>query len=103
MRPWTVEFEAELWRYPGDTGWHFLTLPDGVADDIDERAGERAGFGSVPVEATIGTSTWHTSLFPDTSAASFVLPVKRAIRERERLMAGDTVVVRLRSDAGRAT
>lgn len=96
------EFTSELWLYPGDAGWHFLTLPEGVADDIDDLVGERAGFGSIPVEVTIGSSTWKTSLFPDTKAGSFVLPVKRAIRLRERLEVDARVSVRLRHDSDRS-
>lgn len=96
------EFTSELWLYPGDAGWHFLTLPEGVADDLDDLVGERAGFGSIPVEVTIGSSTWKTSLFPDTKAGSFVLPVKRAIRQRERLEVDARVSVRLRYDSDRS-
>lgn len=95
------EFTATLWLYPGDAGWHFVTLPPEVADEIDEVAGERAGFGSVPVEATIGTSTWKTSLFPDKQAASFVLPVKKAVRQKEGIDADASVFVRLRHDTER--
>ncbi len=95
------EFASELWLYPGEAGWHFVTLPTDVADDIDEIVGERAGFGSIPVEATIGTSTWKTSLFPDKRAGSFVLPVKKGIRQAELLEVDATVVVRLRHDADR--
>lgn len=96
------EFTSELWLYPGDAGWHFLTLPEGVADDLDDLVGERAGFGSIPVEVTIGSSTWKTSLFPDTKAGSFVLPVKQAIRQRERLEVDARVSVRLRHDSDRS-
>lgn len=96
------EFTSELWLYPGDAGWHFLTLPERVADDLDYLVGERAGFGSIPVEVTIGGSTWKTSLFPDTKAGSFVLPVKRAIRQRERLEVDARVSVRLRHDSDRS-
>jgi hypothetical protein len=59
------EFASELWIYPGEGAWYFVTLPNDVADEIDDLVGERAGFGSVPVEVTIGASTWKTSLFPD--------------------------------------
>jgi hypothetical protein len=95
------EFTSELWLYPGEAGWHFVTLPADVADHIDEVGGERAGFGSIPVEATIGSNTWKTSLFPDKHAASFLLPVKKAIRQKERLEVGAPVLVRLRYETGR--
>lgn len=97
----TFEFTGDLWLYPGEAGWHFITLPEGVADEIDELVGERGGFGSVPVVVTIGTSTWRTSLFPDKDTASFVLPVKKDIRQKERLEVDTKVSVRLRHDGDR--
>lgn len=96
------EFTAELWLYPGDAGWHFVTLPPEVADDIDEVVGARAGFGSIPVRVTVGSSIWKTSIFPDKASASFVLPVKKSVRISEQLDAGSPVTVRLRHDADRS-
>jgi hypothetical protein len=43
----------------------------------------------VPVLATIGASTWRTSIFPDTTRGTYVLPVKRAVRAAESLDVGD--------------
>ena len=73
------------------------TLPDELADDIRARTddGLRRGFGSVRVEATVGGSTWRTSVFPDTSSGSFVLPVKKPVRIAEGIEPGDTVDVSL--------
>ena len=96
------EFTTELWLYPGEAGWHFVTLPTGVADAIDEEVGERAGFGSIPVEVTVGASTWKTSIFPDKQSASFVLPVKKSVRASERLDAGSPVTMRLHHDTDRS-
>jgi len=96
------EFTSELWLHAGDAGWHFVTLPVEVADDVDELAGERSGFGSIPVKATIGASAWKTSLFPDKQAGSFVLPVKQAIRRQEGLEVGVPVLVKLILDRDRA-
>lgn len=90
-----------LWLYPGEAGWYFVTLPAEVADDIDEMVGERAGFGSIPVEVTVGESTWKTSIFPDKQSASFVLPIKKAIRQQENLEADSPVTVRLHHDTTR--
>ncbi len=101
----TFQFTSDLWRYEGEAPWHFVTLPEDVADDLDELVGERPGFGSVPVEVTVGSSTWKTSVFPDAKTGSFVLPIKRAIREREGLDVDAPVVVHLRHDdeRGRAS
>lgn len=54
-------------------------------------AGPPRGFGSVRVEATVGGTTWRTSVFPDSRGGSYVLPVKRAVREAEDLDDGDQV------------
>lgn len=90
-------FHAELWRHEGNGAWHFITLPFEEADEIDEHsAGHQRGFGSVRVEVTIGTSTWTTSIFPDTKRKSFVLPVKKAVRGAEGIGDGDVVEVSLR-------
>lgn len=92
----SFSFAAALWRYPGEAGWHFVTLPHDVADEIDEiTTATRRGFGSVRVEVTIGSTTWRTSLFPDTKAESYVLPVKKPVRSAEGVDAGDTVEIRL--------
>ncbi|KRE66221.1 hypothetical protein ASG92_16415 [Arthrobacter sp. Soil736] len=87
-------FRAELWLYPGDSGWHFLTLPEDLADDIrEESAAFRRGFGSVKVTASIAGHQWQTSLFPESRSRSYVLPVKKAIRTAARISAGDEVEV----------
>lgn len=89
-------FSAELWRYQGQAAWFFVTLPFDVADDIEEisRPVQR-GFGSVRVRATVGSTTWSTSLFPDTKAESYLLPMKKAIRTAEGLHEGVPVEVSL--------
>lgn len=87
-------FDADLWLHDGAAPWHFVTVPGGIADEIEATVrGARRGFGSVKVSVTIGSTTWATSLFPDAKAASYVLAVKRMVREREGLTAGDTVSV----------
>ena len=90
-------FRARVWEHsPGEPGsWHFLTLPADLAEDIRLEAGPRAGFGSVPVEVSVGSSTWRTSLFPDTATGSFVLPVRKQVRLAEGLGAGRTCQVTL--------
>ena len=84
-------FAAELWLWNGDKGsWHFLTLPADVSDDIEARtADQQRGFGSVRVRVTIGTTTWSTSVFPDSKRGAYVLPVKKDVRRAEGIDAGD--------------
>ena len=89
-------FDAEVWKYPGESAWYFLTLPLDCADDIQELTeGRRNGFGSVRVIVTIGTSRWTTSVFPDKRSGSFVLPVKKPVRKAQDLDDGAVATVHL--------
>ncbi|MBG0564263.1 DUF1905 domain-containing protein [Actinoplanes aureus] len=91
-----VEFKAELWIWDARRGdsWTFVSLPAADSDEIrDLTAGQPRGFGSVRVRATIGGSTWTTSIFPDSGRGAYVLPVKRAIRAAEKLSSGDVAGV----------
>lgn len=90
-----LRFTAHLWEHSGDGSWHFVTVPVEVSDEVRaEVDGPRRGFGSVRVEVTVGTTTWRTSVFPQ-SDGTFVLPVKKAVRRGEDLLAGDDVSVAL--------
>jgi hypothetical protein len=92
----SYSFSTELWHYPGEAGWHFLTLPADVAGDLrEESAAVRKGFGSVKVTAEIAGYTWQTSVFPDSKSGSYLLPVKKAVRDAVRISAGDDVAVQL--------
>jgi Domain of unknown function (DUF1905) len=91
-----VVFEAELWVWDARRAetWTFVTLPADASEEIRERAaGPRRGFGAVRVRATVGATGWKTSIFPDASRGSYVLPVKRAVRQAEGLQVGDTFTV----------
>ncbi|MBW4720514.1 DUF1905 domain-containing protein [Saccharothrix obliqua] len=93
-----IDFAAELWVWDArrvDT-WTFVSLPADASDEIRERsAGRRNGFGSLRVRATLGGSTWATSIFPDAASGCYVLPVKRAVRQAEALAPGGTAEVRV--------
>jgi hypothetical protein len=85
-----------LWLYPGESAWHFITLPVDIAEEIrEEFAGFRKEFGSVKVAADIAGEHWQTSIFPDAGSGSYLLPVKRAVRAAAGISAGDDVDVRL--------
>jgi hypothetical protein len=97
-RPGTQEgdrvytISAEVWRYPGMAGWHFITVPTAISEEIRERLGNmQRGWGSVPVVVTVGTTTWKTSLFPDKETRGYLLPLKAEVRKRENIADGDTI------------
>jgi hypothetical protein len=89
-------FDAEVWEHHGPGSWHFLSLPEDAADDIEEMFGHRAkGFGSLRVDVTIGATRWSTSIFPDSKRGTYVLPVKKAVRAAEDLSVGSVARVDL--------
>lgn len=97
MSSMSYSFTAEVWEWTSRTSWFFVNLPEDQADDIEERYRRRAaGFGSVRVEVTIGSTTWQTSIFPSKENATYVLPLKKAVRVAEGLEPGSPATVELR-------
>ena len=91
----TCRFTAELWRWEAQGAWFFVTVPPPESALIRERPRPPRGFGSVRVRATIGSTTWSTSVFPDSTRGAYVLPVKKAVRRAEDLEEGDDAAVLL--------
>jgi hypothetical protein len=90
------EFDAPLWRHPGEDGWYFVSLPPEISADIaDVSAAARRGFGSVRVAVTVGATSWRTSVFPDAKTGTYLLPVKKAVRAAEQIEDGDNVRARV--------
>jgi hypothetical protein len=83
---------GEVWRHPGAGGWHFVTLPDDVADEVRARSIAKP-FGSVAARVSVGAVTWETSLFADTKSGSYLLPIKAPVRRRAGIEAGDAVTL----------
>jgi hypothetical protein len=94
------EFSAELWIWDArrEDSWTFLSLPIEESEEIRAYSASepRAGFGSVRVSVTIGSSTWQTSIFPGEDG-NYALPIKKSIRRVEGIAAGDVVTVKLRT------
>lgn len=91
----SFSFDAELWLSNVEGSWVFLTVPEAISDEIEDGVPTKGGFGSVKVNAAIGGTTWSTSLFPDSKAGAYILPVKKAVRTAESIDVGDTATVSL--------
>ncbi|SKA98020.1 protein of unknown function [Agreia bicolorata] len=100
MKP--VIFDAQLYSLPSTNAWVFVSLPLDASDEIRERTSvPRPGFGSVYVTATIGSTTWTTSIFPESGGGPYVLPVKKTVRSAEGIAVGDTATVTVEIDLSR--
>ncbi|MDA1169285.1 MAG: DUF1905 domain-containing protein [bacterium] len=71
-----------------------MTLPKKYAKEIRNMFGESPrGWGSFPVDVTIGSSTWKTSIFPDKKSGSYLLPLKKEVRKKEGIVENERVEV----------
>ena len=88
-----IKTSGPLIRWSGDkASWYFIIVTGDAIGEIHFAAmGRTGGFGSVKVRATIGGTTWETSLFPDRKRGGFVLPVKAAVRKAEGMAEGDRI------------
>jgi hypothetical protein len=94
-RPWTIRGPVWLWQgsdgAPAKGSWYFLTIDGETASAIRASAANAAAWGSVSVTATIGGTTWRTSLFPSKAHGGWLLPLKAAVRKAERIAEGSEV------------
>lgn len=94
-------FDAPVWVWDARRTdvWTFVSLPAEDSAEIREfSAGIPRGFGSVKVTATIGATTWRTSIFPSKDGV-YVLPLKKAVRTAEGLAIDDVATVKVELDA----
>jgi hypothetical protein len=91
-----VDFDARVsrWDARADSSWFFATLPPDLSELIREIPRPVRGFGSVRVRARVGQTEWTTSIFPS-SGGTFVLPLKKSVRDAESLVDEGPLSVRL--------
>ena len=88
------EFTGEIWHWRGPAPFHFVTVPEEQAADIQALAADVTyGWGMIPVRVRLGETAWKTSLFP--KDGGYVLPLKDAVRRAESVELGDTIAVEL--------
>jgi len=89
-----ITFDAEPFPWHGDkVSWVFVAIPKDDADAIDDATSLTGGFGSVKVKVQIGKTSWSTSLFPSKEMETYVLPLKKAVRQAEGIEVGKRVEV----------
>ena len=87
-----LSFEAEVIVWRGPSPYFFAPVPTVDADEIRRVARAASyGWGVIPVEATIGETTFTTSLFP--RDGTYLLPLKDAVRRKAGVTAGDRIAV----------
>ncbi len=87
--------KSKVWRWPGDGGWHFITLDKKLSEDI--RAVYTRGF--VKIQARVGKTVWDTSLFPHTinkkvsKQMEYLLCINKKLMKVEGIFTGDEIKI----------
>lgn len=97
MKERTYHLRGKVYLWSGNAAWHFVNVSKAKAKEIAYfHSHIAAGFGSVPVEVTIGKTSWKTSIFPSKKDGTYLLPLKAAVRKAEHIQAGDSIRYSLR-------
>jgi hypothetical protein len=92
-------FKAKVWLWETDkapASWHFVSVPSKYAIDIKEIfSTNKRGFGSLKVKASIGKTTWNTSIFPDNKSETYLLPLKKDVRDKEHIVVDQTRQIKI--------
>ncbi len=83
-----IEHTGVVERYPGSGGWWFVSMPDELVEPLRRRS-ER---GLIPITATVGSSTWSTSLMPKGDGTLFV-PLNSRVRKAAGIDVGDEITI----------
>ena len=70
-----------------EAAWFYIDVPL-----IKVPKTERRGWGSVPIMATVGKTTWRTSIFPMKKDYYFI-PLKKSVRKKEDMFEGDIITI----------
>ena len=74
-----------------------MVVPDEPSDEIHAVSKlVTYGWGVIPAQVSIGTTSWRTSLIP--RDGRYLVPLKASIRKAESIDEGDTVAVTLEID-----
>lgn len=96
----SFEVKGKVWRWKdsaGSTsgGWYFMYVPEKLSRQIKDsaRSKKKVGFQFVRIKATLGKTTWQTTLFP-TKDGPYLIAIKADVRRKESIDEGDTALLR---------
>ena len=88
----TFGIRGKLWRYPGVGAWHFVYVSKEISQKIRDTKQMKKGSSFVRVRATVGKTSWVTTLFPSKDGP-YLLAIKADVRAKENIAEGDQVAV----------
>lgn len=88
------EFESKVIEWRGPAPYFFATTPNEVTKELEVSAGHLSyGWGCIPVDVTIGNTTFYTALIP--REGTYFVPLKAAVRKAETIDLGSSQKIRL--------
>ena len=88
------EFESEVVEWRGPAPFYFAKTPPHVTEEIEKNAGHLSyGWGCIPVDVTIGNTTFYTALIP--REGTYFVPLKAAVRKAESIKLGQIISIAL--------
>lgn len=91
-----VEFSGVIWLWAiRSQEYAFVTVPEELSAMIKEIPRIPRGFGSVRVQASMGSTVWVTSIFPSSEQNGYILPIKKAVRSAEKVGVDDECSIQL--------
>ena len=91
MQKNTYTIKEKVWRWPGDGGWHFVTIGGKKFEEIRKKFPK----GFVKVRATVGKVSFDTSLFPHTKHNEYLFCVNKKIRKNLEIWEGDEIKLKI--------
>ncbi len=93
MNELEYKFELKLQIWDGPAPWYFFELPSTESAYIRREFRHlHRGWGSIPVIAQIGDTSWKTSIFWE-KKGQYLLLVKKEVRTREKITNGNIVEI----------
>lgn len=81
--------------YPGKAGWYFVRISKEESTELDRGyMWPKKGFRSIPVDVTVGETTWKTSVFLE-KAGTYFLPIKKEVRVKEGIEEDNVITLRI--------
>ena len=89
----TYQIKGRVWRWPGQMGWCFVSIDKKLTEEL-KKTGKKYIYGSgfIGIKAKIGKTEWETALFPYSKEGIYLLSIKGAVRKKEEILEGDTIL-----------
>ena len=76
----------QLYQENDVCGWHFIFFPKDISKEIrSNHKWQEEGWGRMKATVKIGSTEWKTSVWFDTKHDTYLLPLKKEVRRKEKI------------------